>query len=354
MSQGRELVATKESITDVAVRECKCRPVPPGTLLLSFKLSVGKVGVVGREMFTNEAIAALRFRQAAQVDTGYMYYALRALDLSGAGERAVKGVTLNLTSLAALKVPVPPLAEQRRIAAVLDKADGIRRKRRESSRLSDEFLRSAFLEMFGDPVGNQKGWPTFKLSELIESGPQNGLYLPASDYGSGTPIVRINSFYDGEITDLQTLRRVRATAEDTLKYGLQVGDVLINRVNSRDFLGKSALVPGLHETTVFESNMMRFRVRVELVDPGYLVALLQTPYFKRQVANRTRDAVNQASINQDDLQSFDVRIPPIALQQEYVALQSQWNRARGSFTAAEAVTSSLFDSLAQRAFQGEL
>ena len=292
----------------------------------------------------------------ASVDPRYLYYWVRSPKFVSEMTARATGASYPAVTEGVVRdsrLPLPPLAEQRRIAAVLDRADAIRRKRRESLRLLDEFLRSAFLEMFGDPVRNPKSWRTGTLGDLIE-GPENGLYRPASDYGTGTPIVRIDSFYDGEITAIEALKRVRLSEDAVAKYALQQDDILINRVNSREFLGKSAVVPTLKEPTVFESNMMRLRVDMQVVHPRYLVSLLQTPYFKRQVLRRTKDAVNQASINQDDVRSFEIRIPPLELQNRFVSLLDRVAGVRKLFEALIEQTESLFDSLAQRAFRGEL
>ena len=291
----------------------------------------------------------------SRLEGRYLYWLLQSKVFIARARGAVRAATksrerVEKERLFEIPVPLPPLAEQRRIAAVLDKADGVRRKRRESLRLLDEFLRSAFLEMFGDPVKNDKGWETATLGETIAEGPQNGLYRPSSEYGSGTPIVRIDSFYDGAITKLESLKRVRIGEADVAQFGLREGDVLVNRVNSREFLGKSALVPALTEPTVYESNMMRFRVTADLLDPCYLVALLQTPFFRQQVARRTRDAVNQASFNQDDLRSFELRIPGLDLQRRYRKVKNQVLALQLTMRRAEQNADSLFDSLSQRAF----
>jgi type I restriction enzyme, S subunit len=93
---------------------------------------------------------------------------------------------------------------------------------------------------------------------------------------------------------------------------------LINRVNSRPFLGKSAIVPALNEPTVFESNMMRLAVDRSRVDPRYLIVVLQQRHVRDQLLARAKDAINQSSINQGDVCSVIVQLPPLALQSDFV------------------------------------
>jgi type I restriction enzyme, S subunit len=177
-------------------------------------------------------------------------------------------------------IPLPPLSEQRRIAAILDQAETLRTQRRQALAHLDTLTQSLFLDMFGDPASNPNGLPRMKLGELIAEGPQNGLYKSSTEYGSGTPILRIDAFYDGVVTKLNSLKRVRLSADEIKLFGLASEDIVINRVNSIEYLGKSALIPPLSEPTVFESNMMRFTVRRDQVEPGYVVHFMQTPFIK--------------------------------------------------------------------------
>lgn len=252
-------------------------------------------------------------------------------------------------------MPLPPLPEQRRIAAILDQADALRAKRREALAQLDSLAQSIFIEMFGDPVSNPKVWPRLTLNELMgENGPQNGLYKPSTDYGTGTPILRIDAFYDGVVTKLETLKRVRLSASELNLYGLQPEDVVINRVNSIEYLGKSALIPKLTEPTVFESNMMRFAVKREVVEPGYIVQFLQTKFIKGQILSCSKNAVNQSSINQQDVKGFQINVPPLKLQRAFKSHTMAVENLKAVHIAALAEHEALFASIQHRAFCGEL
>ena len=289
------------------------------------------------------------------IDQTYLYYLLpKELKKIWDETSFVTVKHLSVKALQSIEVPLPPLPEQKRIAAILDKADSIRRKRQEAVRLTEELLRSVFLDMFGDPVTNPKGWVTLCMEEIILDGPQNGLYKHESDYGSGTQIVRIDSFYDGEVTGIDKLKRVRLDAGTIQKYQLLEDDILINRVNSRKFLGKSAIVPKLKEPTVFESNMMRIAVNEKIICPHYLVSLLQHQYIKTQIDNKAKDAVNQSSINQDDVKSFEIRVPPLKLQAEFKVIKKKLFGLFIRQSEADLFEKTLFNSILQRAFKGVL
>jgi len=208
--------------------------------------------------------------------------------------------------------------------------------------------------MFGDPGTNPRDWPRMMLGDLITSGPQNGLYKPATDYGSGTPILRIDAFYGGVVTGITSLKRVRISDAEAAKYRLFPGDLVINRVNSREYLGKSALIPSLTEPTVFESNMMRFRLDETRIDATYAIHFLQTRFIRDQIDRAAKDAVNQSSINQQDVKAFRVNVPPIALQQLFTRRVAKVDKLKEARCASLAKMDELFISLQHRAFRGEL
>ena len=256
--------------------------------------------------------------------------------------------------MAKVEIPLLPLDVQRRIVTLLDRADALRTKRRQFFERLPSLTQSFYIDLFGDPFENPKDWKTCELGDVVEKGPRNGLYRPQDDYGSGTPIIRIDSFYGGEIVDPENLKRVEIDDETRQKYLVEEGDILINRVNSREYLGKSALVRDLPEPTVFESNMMRLRLDRDLIEPGFLIGLLQQEYINRQIQTAAKDAVNQSSINQSDVKEFEIRVPPLKLQRKYVELR---NRIRGTQKRAkrhQKRVDDLFNALLHRAFRGEL
>lgn len=347
MNQGRHLVTTKESITDVAVEACKCRLVPAGTLVMSFKLSVGRVGITGRPMYTNEAIASLQFRQPEATDAGYLYHALGALDFRGIGEQAVKGITLNLKSLSALKIPFPPLAEQRRIAAVLDKADAIRRKRRESLKLLDEFLRSAFLEMFGDPVRNEKGWEVVKLGELADfvGGGTPSRRSPANFAG---PICWATSkdFISEEMLDTQEHLSPEAIEASATKLVPQ-GTILVV-VKSKILMHRLpiaiAVVP-----LCFSQDVKGIFIRENGVPAAYLARHMRLG--QQTLLDRARGA-NTEGLTLEHLRGYKVMIPPGPLLAKWECVEAQYRSLRATTGHCLVASGSLFDALAQRAFGG--
>ena len=237
--------------------------------------------------------------------------------LRGMARQTTNIANLPASEILRLDFPLPPLSEQRRIVEVLREAEVVRRHQTQAARGAAELIPTLFQQMFGEVIHARRRNPVAKLGTLLKISPQNGHYQPAETYGSGTPIVRIGDFYDG-IVNTGGLQRLRMSPDDLETYGLNAGDILVNRVNSMDYIGKSALVPALREPTIFESNMMRLVVDQDRILPRFLIQFLQTDEARSQLRRRAKHAVNQASINQDDVQALDVLAPPISEQLRFV------------------------------------
>lgn len=328
--------------------------VREGDLLVSWSASLGVFEWVGPDVgLLNQHIFRV-LPNTSTVEKRYLRHALEMalLDM----QRHLHGATMqhvNRSEFLSTRLFLPPLPEQRRIAEVLDRADALRAKRRAALAKLDSLTQAIFLDMFDSSSANAM-WPVMSLGELMTDGPKNGIYKPAKDYGEGAPILRIDAFYDGYITGLSKLKRLRVTDSELDAYRLQENDFVINRVNSPEYLGKSALIPALSEPTVFESNMMRFRVDHNIVDPQFLIEFLQSRCVKDQIRQCSKDAVNQSSINQQDVRSFNVVIPPLHLQRKFACCAAAVERLKAAQRASLAKLDELFASLQHRAFRGEL
>ncbi len=202
-----------------------------------------------------------------------------------------------------------------------------------------------------------EGWTWASLDQLIYSGPQNGLYKPSNAYGSGTPIVRIEDYQFDLCPDLQDLKRVQASEEERTSYQLAANDIVLNRVNSPTHLGKSMAVPESLTGALFESNMMRFRL-ASAINPSWLIVVLQTAEGRARLIANAKWAVNQASINQEDVKRTAVPLPPAAEQARILnAVADYLSVVRHSVEDVEKSSfraDSLRQSILKRAFEGKL
>jgi type I restriction enzyme S subunit len=201
------------------------------------------------------------------------------------------------------------------------------------------------------------GWVWTSLDSLIVSGPQNGLYLPQTAYGDGTPIVRIDDFQDGWVRNQQDLRLVKCGSDAQATYSLEKDDLVINRVNSMTHLGKALLVSDELGGALFESNMMRMRLSCH-VNPAFVLAYLQSPAGRSRLIADAKWAVNQASINQTDVKRTVIPLPPRAEQDEIasrvIAALRGVAELHKEIDADVSSAATLRHSILQAAFSGRL
>ena len=273
----------------------------------------------------NNFTGLLRVKNLKKWYPKYVFYSLFANYKRG-GTRTFENKTTGLHNLKindyVSRYEVIEISRNKQVAICekLDKIHKIIRKKSEEMKLLDELIQSRFVELFGDPYVNPLKWKRLKIKDAVTIEPQNGLYKPQSDYvadGTGTPILRIDGFYNGRVTDFGSLKRLKCSGMEQQRYLLLEDDIVINRVNSIEYLGKCAHIKGLLEDTVYESNMMRMHFDPEHYNPVYICKLLCSQYIYDQIVNHAKKAVNQASINQKDVLDFNIYQPPLELQNQF-------------------------------------
>jgi type I restriction enzyme S subunit len=271
---------------------------------------------------------------------------------SGTTRRRISGGNLKR-----LPIPVPPAEEQRRLVARLDslraRSSRARQELDHIPKLIERYKQAILAKGFSGSDDAEE----VALGDLIADGPQNGLYLPKSQYGDGTPILRIENYgFDGA-EPMTAWSRVKIESDIAAKYALAPGDIVINRVNSPSHLGKSLLVLDAHVPAVFESNMMRMRLS-DSVLPEYVQLFLGSEMGRKQLIADAKWAVNQASINQGDVCRIIVPLPSIATQSRVIAeirVAMAWlDKIATEHARAEHLLPKLDQAVLAKAFRGEL
>ena len=248
-------------------------------------------------------------------------------------------------------IPLPPLPEQRRLAAILDKADAIRRKRREALKFADEFLRAAFLHLFGDPVSNSKGLPRGTIRDLV-SEVRYGSAAKADESEGRYPMLRMNNLtYQGEL-DLTSLKYVDLEPAEEAKYLTQRGDLLFNRTNSKELVGKTAVFDR-DDPMAIAGYLIRVRTENK-ASTHYISGYLNSAHGKKTLMSMCKSIVGMANINAQELQDIPILLPPDALQERYAAIVARTRKTQATYRAHLNEANTLFDGLSHRAFQGTL
>lgn len=323
-------------------------------ILISVRAPIGALNIASEKCCIGRGLAALTV-DSSLCEQKYLWYGLESkideLNAKGTGSTFK---AINKKSLAETEICLPPLDEQRRIAAVLGKVTDLIAQRHAQLDKLDLLVKSRFVELFGDLMLNSHHLPVVPLGSILTVEPQNGLYKPQSDYvsdGQGVPILRIDSFYGGKVSNLKSLKRLICSDAELKKYSLHENDIVINRVNSIEYLGKCGLIQGLIEDTVFESNMMRLHIDETKFDPIYMTRMLCSEFIHQQIMKRAKKAVNQASINQKDVQSFTVYMPPLEIQKRFAAFVAQIDKSKVCLNTSLNEMKKMKESLMQQYFR---
>jgi type I restriction enzyme S subunit len=248
------------------------------------------------------------------------------------------------------KIPLPKLQEQQRIATILDHADSIRRKNRQILEKYNELEKSVFYEIFGDPEKNQFGFEIGTIRDLV-SEVKYGTSNKSSDKGS-YPYLRMNNLtYDGNM-DYTDMKYVDIQEDERVKYTVRNGDILFNRTNSKELVGKTAVYKSNTEM-VIAGYLIRVRVN-QKASPEYISAYLNSKHGKATLFGMCKSIIGMANINAQEMQNIKILMPPINLQIRFAQIIERIANQKVLAQKSLEKSEDLFQCLLQRAFKGEL
>ncbi|MBN1545886.1 MAG: restriction endonuclease subunit S [Syntrophaceae bacterium] len=289
------------------------------------------------------------------LDRRYLTYYLRSHHFLGFANVAVAGVKMPRIIMAKFwqhKLPLPALSEQRRIVELIDQADELRKKRAEADAKAARILSALFYKMFGNPGTNPKGWDIDELEGII-SETRNGLYKPAKFYGSGVGILKMFNIQVGEL-NLCRIDLIDVTKEEFQAYQLIPGDILINRVNTPELVGKCAVITNEVDQAVFESKNIRMRIKLDRVTPEFVTTYLNSPFGHGSLRRGVKHAIGMATINNTDLRKTSIPLPPLELQRKWSDIVKRVSSIRKAAMTTSVNMDSLFQNLLFKAFTGDL
>lgn len=335
------------------------RVLPTGSVLVCCIGTVGKIGIAGTPLATNQQINAITFRNDL-VDSRYGLHALHfmkteVLSLSSATTMPI----ISKSRFEKLKIPVPPISVQQNIANALDYTEVLRVRRRETIALLDNLSQYIFLDMFGNPTQNPMGWPVATLNE-ITSEFRYGTSNKSST--TGYPVLRIPNVLGGSL-NISEMKTVQVTASELDRLRLVDGDLLFVRTNGNpDYVGRCAIFTReAIETTgfpsgdfIYASYLIRARLREGNCNPVYIREFLLGPDGRRALRKQSKTSAGQFNINTQGLAGIRLTIPPLRLQEEFAQRIARVEQLKGTHSTHLAELDALFASLQHRAFRGEL
>ena len=342
---------TKERITTKAVRESGIKKIPANTVIMSFKLSIGKTAITSHDMFSNEAIMAFIDRKVIRINPDYIYYLLHALDWNKRANKAVKGRTVNKKIISQTQVNIPDYQTQLRIVKIMDSTRKRVKIQKDILSKLDTLIKARFVEMFGDPLRNDKTWPISKLKRLttkVGSGatPKGG---KQSYKKEGITLVRSMNVHDGEFVYKDLAYIDTAQAHDLDNVELQPKDVFINITGAS--VARSCVIPDNILPGRVNQHVAIIRCKENLLNYIFLNRLFLNSSFKQKLlAMGQAGGATRQALTQEQLKKLNLILPPIELQNEFASFVQQVDKSKVAIQKSLDETQILYDSLMQKYF----
>ena len=308
---------TKEAITEIGLNKSSARLVPAGTVLMTSRATIGFTAIATQPMATNQGFANLICGE--RVLPEYLAYWLRdqrerLIQLAG-------GTTfkeLPKSTLKKVRIPLPPLEEQRRIVGILDRTAKIERLRKQAQKRLREFIPALFIRMFGDPSTNPKGWKCNQLGELIQE-LQGGRSLQAGNGASEFRILKVSSVTNGHF-DPSKSKPAPDEYIPPRSHIVQVGDLLISRANTSALVGATALVECDARSLLLPDKLWRFVwLKHTPIEPAYLHYFLKSSSTRSALSvMATGTSGSMKNISKAKLMALPILVPPLDRQQRFV------------------------------------
>ena len=340
---------TAEKITATAVDESGIKIIPKNTVIMSFKLSIGKVAITPKEMYSNEAIMSFIDKGVLKIEPVYLYYLLMHKDWDTGTNKAVMGKTLNKASLSQMTVNIHGYSEQLEIIKALDAASSIIAARKQQLAELDKLIKARFVEMFGDPKINPNNYPVCQLSDFIvflTSGSRGWAQYCADD---GTEwFITIKNVKDCHI-ETDNMQPINAPDNaEAKRTRVQEGDLLISITAD---LGRTGVVTKeiAEHGAYINQHLTCIRLKQDVLNPLYVAYFMESPAGKEQFESKNQSAV-KAGLNFNSINSLRLMVPPLDDQNAFVDFIKQTDKSKVAVQKALDEAQLLFDSLMQKYF----
>lgn len=309
---NKYIASSRELITDDAVQESGIRIVPQGTLIMSFKLSLGKTAITASNLYTNEAIMAFIDKKIVPLDINYVYHLFNNWDWSRATNKAVMGLTLNKATLSQIKIPIPSLNTQKAIANILDKIDESITLRKRQLEIFNQLVKSRFIEMFGDSQSNPKGFPYKRINEFAKCIAGATPSTKRKEYWSNGIIPWMSS---GEVNYKriwETEKRISQMGYDSCSTKMIPAHTVVIAMAGQ---GRTRGTVAVAEIPLCTNQSLCSIITDGTVDTDYLFTYLQFQY--NNLRNISNGSSGRGGLNIKLIGQFTVLVPPLAIQQKF-------------------------------------
>lgn len=345
---GKYISDTKEYLSNSAVEESKIKVIPANTVVMSFKLSIGKTAITSEDMYSNEAIMAFHDKHIIELMPEYMYYMFKYKSWDEGTNKAVMGKTLNKAILSKVEIEVCSIEKQKEIVELLDKVSEILDKRKAELQKLDTLIRARFVEMFGDPNINSKKWNECPLSKKLNVLGGYAFKSDQFDEKGGIPVLRIGNINAGYFRPVNMVYWQKD--ENLERYAMYPGDLVMSLTGTvgKDDYGNVCILNDDYEMYYLNQRNAKLEIK-EGIDKYYLSQLLKFEQIKKRLTGISR-GVRQANISNKDILNLVVPIPPLELQNQFADFVRAVDKSKVEAQKALDKTQMLFDSLMQQYF----
>ena len=336
---------SKEMITNLAAKDTLMKCIPQDTVIMSFKLSLGKTAITKTPLYTNEAIMAFIDKKVIQIEPKYIYFLFRNIKWGQYTNNAVKGKTLNKKFFSDFQIYIPEYTQQTKIVSILIRINKILEYKHSLIKVYDVLIKSRFVDMFGDPVLNEKGWNLTSLESVCQS-----------IYGGGTPSKKIKEYYMGTIPWVTSKDMKSDIIVDSIEHITQ--EAIDNSSTKiippesvliviRSGILKHTLPVCINKSKVTINQDLKALVLDERCKGIYLQYLLKA--LEKDILSGVR-AVTADNIEFNSLKKREIPIPPIDIQIKFSQMVNQINKLKSDVQKSIDETQLLMDSLMQEYF----
>lgn len=343
-----------EFITKEALDSSSTKLYPPGTVLIAmYGATIGACSILNIEACTNQACAA--FTPNDKVDSQYLYYLLKSKKntfvRAGAGGAQPN---ISATFLKQFKIPLPALSVQKQIAKVLEKADTLRGQCQQMEQELNTLAQSVFLDMFGDPVKNPKGWDKCTLGELAEV--KGGLQVTHKREVNPieVPYLRVANVYRDSLF-LDEIKLIKVTDKELERTKLIKGDMLVVEGHGNKLeIGRTAIWDDSIEDCTHQNHLIRARFDQDKILPQFVSCYLNSEGGRLQVLSLSKTTSGLNTISTNNVRSINLIVPPLPEQEKYLSIYDDIQNKLVMCKKLYGLHTEEFNSMMQRAFKGEL
>ena len=345
---GKYISETKEYLSESAVGDSGIKVIPANTVVMSFKLSIGKTAITAEDMYSNEAIMAFRDKHVVEILPEYIYYMFKYKNWDEGSNKAVMGKTLNKATLSEVEIEICSIMKQRKIVNVLDEMSLVLEKREDELGALDNLIKARFVELFGFPGTDEKGWGLRPLGECCEINPKK---VSDKRLASG---MQVSFVPMTAVSENGAIKTAEKKTYDEVKVGFTYfaeNDVLFAKITPCMENGKGAVAVGLCNGIGFGST--EFHVLRPLngrSNPYWLYSLISFDTFRKDAAANMTGSAGQRRVPSMFLEKYKITLPPFELQNQFADFVHQVDKSKVAVQKALTETQLLFDSLMQQYF----